>query len=255
MKKFISTAFLFAAVPLAGAAINFTAVGEYDAATGANVVDASATVLNVSTFTGLVQTAFADGTGGVINFDNSTGDSTGGTWAVSYNGGASELSFTLPTSGVAFDPASIGATAISGSGFFRLTGNGTSATSVNQLTFAAGSYLSSFGFTVLARNAAISDIYITGTYHDDTPFTLFNSLSPFSNEANSSAGETSTPDTFIGFTAADGKAIKTLTFRLPTSTYPVIDDFGFIVSPIPEASSALLVLLGAAGCAGIRRRA
>ena len=254
MKTFISTALLSAVVPMAGAAINFTAVSEYDAATGANAVDASATALNVSTFTGMVQTAFANGTGGVINFDNRTGDSTGSAWAVSYNGGASALNFTLPTTEVAFDAANVGVAPISGSGYFRLAGNG-GGTSSNQFTFAAGSYLSSFGFTFLARNAAVSDIQITGTYHDGTPFTLFDAASPFSNGENTSSGATSTPDTFIGFTAETGKAITSLTIRLPMATYPVMDDFGFIVSPIPEASSALLVLLGAAGCAGIRRRA
>lgn len=57
-------------------------------------------------------------------------------------------------------------------------------------------------------------------------------------------------DRFFGYTAPEGKAITQIVINGGDNL--VMDDFGFIASPIPEPSVALLGLAGAA--VGVMRR-
>ncbi len=235
-------------------AMSFVATPIYDATSNANVVDTSATTLDLATFKANVAAAYAAGIGGVVNFDGLPDVAT-----VQYNGvitttyGAGPATITIGTSaGQVLMNATpgIGATPISGEAYFRL-GSGVTTT----FTFSAP--LSEFGLTLLARNAAKTGISVNGTYSDGTSFSAISGLGILANTAtgipNYIDSPNSSPDTFVGFTAAAGKAISTISINAPNGSNLIMDDLGFILSPIPEPS---VCLLGAVGVGGflIRRR-
>jgi len=234
-------------VPLAHGAISFTAVGVYDAGTNGNVVDASQTALTAAAHGSNVATAFANGTGGVVNFDNGTGG-TNGTWNIAYGSGQT---LSIGTSGgqlnmLASDVALIKATPISGNAYYRLGGTTTT------LSFGS-TLLSEFGLTLLARNTTRALNSIIVTLSDGSTATI-NGVSLTANTVQDSTdyltASGSGIDRFFGYTAPEGKAITQIVINGGDNL--VMDDFGFITSPIPEPSVALL---GVAGMAvGVMRR-
>lgn len=236
-------------VPLAHGAISFTAVGVYDAGTNGNVVDASQTALTAAAHGSNVAAAFANGTGGVVNFDNGTGSS--GNWTVAYGAG---LSLDVVVTGgqlnmLTSDVALIKATPISGNAYYRM--GGTSTTLAFNSTF-----LSEFGLTLLARSTDRNLGSIVVTLSDGSTATVSgssnvtltaNTVTASSNYLTESG---SGVDRFFGYKAPDGKAITQIVVNGVDNL--VMDDFGFITSPIPEPSVALL---GVAGMAvGVMRR-
>lgn len=256
MKTLSSVLFaLSAGIPLSQAAIVATAVRTYDSGTNANSVDNSATALNAATFTSNVATAFDAGTGGVVTFDGLTGLNDG-PWTISYGSGKTLSSTNTNGPRVLMDAvAAIKATPISGDGYLRLTGD-----LITTLDFTANP-LSEFGFTLLARSTARSLDGITVTYTDGTTASVIGSTALGANTVTTTANyldsPTSGPDIFFGFQAATGKAIRTISIDAGATDGGnlILDDFGFIVSPIPEPSSAAIALLGATGLLVRRRRA
>ncbi len=231
---------------LASAVVTVTAVGVYDSTSNGNAVEASA----VGDYTALragFESAFVAGTGGIINFDNNTGTSSG-LITVTYGGGSLNIGRVNDGSGILMNSvATIQATPISGSSYYRLGGN------PNGFNFSTP--LSSFGFTVLSRSTA-RNISVTVTYSDLTTYNLISAYSVGKNTAITGTpapadylvSDASGPDTFFGFQAPEGKYITSITI---SGDNPVIDDFGFVTVPEPSVS-----LLGIAGLAGflIRRR-
>ncbi|MGE9269127.1 MAG: MYXO-CTERM sorting domain-containing protein [Verrucomicrobiales bacterium] len=240
--------------PASAAVVNLTAVQTYDETSNANVVDASGTVLSAAAYTTLVASAFTAGTGGVVDFERAGGVTDDGDagWNVSYNGGANTLNVVTggggTRSGISMDAVNaIGATPISGGEYYRLfNGPGTILNFDNV-------YLDSFGLTILARSSARS-VTISGVYHDDTTFSVISNYSVGANTASPSSyldSPSSGPDTFFGFQAEAGKAIKQIT--ISGSEFMVMDDFAFVTSPIPEPSALVLSLLSLSAL-GRRRR-
>jgi len=241
-----------------------TAVKDYDSTTNANVVDSSAsslpngtTLMSVGAFKTLVSTAYDSGIGGVATFDGLTG-ANNLEWSVSYGSGktlAVVPGFTGMQVNMA-DLATIAATPISGDGYYRLTGSNPNVLSFNN------NPLSAFGFTILARSSTRTLESLVVTYHDGTTENVIAGGS-VSIVANTATGVTnyldspsSGPDIFFGFQAPEGKAITSVAIDATTLNGGnlVIDDFGFIVSPIPEPSAAVLAMTGLVAAALRRRR-
>jgi len=242
-----------------------TLVGTYDPGSDANDADRSATfgsgsvagitsanVLTLGTFQGLVSTAFTNGNGGVIDFegvgDSLTVTNSSTTFATSSFGGRT-LSFdnTTNTSSnqMTFGAANTASHRIAISGD-NVTGG------VQNLNFESfsltggdpGDLLTHFGMTVLQRNQPLN-INVTATFSDDSTLTF----TQFS-LADSDNGPDNVDDTFFGFVAPDGLSIKSV--ELASSQFTSYDDIGFIVTPVPEAST--VALLGLCGIALILRR-
>lgn len=259
MKMLAAALATFPLIGSAGAAIVLTAATEYDAATNANVVDGSATSLTLATFKTDLAAAVLAGTGGVVTFDGlaSPTANNNGNWTITY--GNSQTLNVTPSSTlmrVQMDAVSgIAATPISGNSYYRLTGTG-----ANLLTFSAGSYLSEFGLTILARNNERGLDNIRVTFTDGTTATVIGSTALAANTANGISNyidsPESGPDLFFGYVAPDGKAIQSISIDASdlNGGNLVIDDFGFIVSPIPEPSAAFLATAGIFGCLVRRRR-
>jgi len=242
-----------------------TLVGTYDPGSDANDADRSATfgsgsvagitaanVLDLATFQGLVSTAFTNGNGGVIDFehvdDSLTVTNSSTTFATSSFGGRT-LSFdnTTNTSSnqMTFGAASTTSHRIAISGD-NVTGG---VISPNFESFSltggnSGDRLTHFGITILQRNQPISATFIA-TFSDDSTLT-FNTVS----FTDSDSGPDNIHDTFFGFVAPDGLSIKSV--DLGTTQFTSYDDIGFIVTPVPEAST--VALLGLCGIALILRR-
>lgn len=232
-------------------AVAVTTNGIYDAAGGGNV-DSSATISpnDVATFTTLVAAANTAGFGGVIHFDLGA-NTAGTTLEASYASAAKTLNISTAPG---FNIQTISsATVLSGMGMVLPV---TDSATDDNATMTFGSItnglaleaVTQVGFTILSRAA-------TG-YPQDITVTAF-----FSNGTNSvvvsNIGNTvGTDDTFFGFTAPTGFAITSILFNPANDTLdsrPVIDDFGFITSVVPEPSTALLGC-GAVLMALVRRR-
>ena len=248
--KTLRVALLFPALlPLAHGAISFTAVGVYDDVTNGNVVDQSQTTLTAAVHGANVLAAFGNGTGGVVNFDNGTGG-TNGTWNIAYGSGKTLVVGTSAgqVNMLTSDVALIKATPISGNSYYRLGGTTTT------LSFGT-TLLSEFGLTLLARNTTRTLNNITVTLSDGTTATIAG-VSLTANTVQSSSDylteSGSGIDRFFGYTAPEGKAITQIVINGGDNL--VMDDFGFVTSPIviPEPSVALLAVAGAA--VGITRR-
>lgn len=240
------------------AAILTTASGVYDEqATQLNQVDQTATtptsgsisLINLAQFKSDIATAFAQGLGGVIHFDDVAGPLAMQTEIqVSYASGLK----TLVVSGTGYQMdmaalAAVGAQPISGSNYLRSN----NATGIQLYSFDTG--LSAVGVTVLARNAA-RNITAVVTYDDNTTGTL----GPFTvNAASNPLSASASPDTFFGFSAPTGKLITSLQLSAGTNNFFVIDDLAFITpTPIPEPSTVALLGLAGMGLVGacVRRK-
>jgi hypothetical protein len=249
--SFLSMAIAAAMSPVASAAIITNTSGVYDEQiTQANAVDATATtptsgsptLVPLSTFTTDVATAFAAGTGGVINFDDvTTAVSSDTTISAKYGPG---FNSTLNVSGASYQvdmsqAVAIGATPISGAIYLR---NGSS---TGNQSYAFDQLIKEVGVTVLARSVSRS-ITATVTYDDATSA----AIGPFTVAANTGSGATSAPDTFFGFAAPSGKSITKLTLAAGANNFFVVDDLGFITVPEP----ASMGMLGVAAMAMLVRR-
>jgi len=185
-----------------------------------NTVDKSATddgnanQVSLATFKTDIATAFAEGRGGVINFDDGE-KSNISTLIATYGPGGSK-SVTITSSGALSFNKQVGVrTPISGE-LHLSKGDNTNW----LLSFGSESNVTQVGATVLSRSGSAT-VSITGkvTYNDATTTTAAASVSGVSN---------GTDDTFYGFKAPAGKTIVSLAFT--TTSFRSIDDLAFIAS-------------------------
>ena len=219
-------------------AVVVTTDGIYDPPSGNNV-DSSATISpnDVATFTTLVAAANTAGFGGVIHFDLMV-NTSGNTLEASYASAAKTLNISTAPG---FNIQTItSATTLSGMGMVLPV---TDSATDDNATITFGSItnglaleaVTQVGFTILSRAATgyPQDITVTAFYSNGTSTVIT------SNIGNVAAAD----DTFYGFTAPTGFAITSILFNPANDTLdarPVIDDFGFITSVVPEPSTALL---------------
>ena len=233
-----------------------TLVGTYDPTGDANDADRSATflsgsvpgitaanVLDLATFQTAVSTAFTNGNCGVIDFEGGSDSITSGDTFTTSSFGGRTLSFTNATNDLSIVGGSGGRVPISGSNV--IGGN-------RDLNFSSflltggdpGDRLTHFGMTILQRNQGVqSDV--TATFSDGSTLT-FNTLSFRDSDDFPANAE----DAFVGFVAPDGLSITNVLFD--GDNFTSYDDIGFIVTPVPEAST--VALLGLCGIALILRR-
>jgi hypothetical protein len=241
------------------AALVMTASGVYDEqvvrtntieTTATPTVNGAGTVsfVTLSDFKTRITNAFANGTGGVINFDGfASAQPLTNEMQVSYGIGKT-LSVTTTGNNYQIDMGAlttINATPISGDNYLR------SATAIHIYNFATP--LNDLGFTILGRNATRS-VAVSLGYSDGSSVLLNNATIAAS--AQTAYNNSSLGDTFFGFTAPAGKAITSLTLTpTPSGDFFVLDDIGFVASAIPEPSTLTLgAMLFAGGCWFCQRR-
>ncbi|MEX2607047.1 MAG: PEP-CTERM sorting domain-containing protein [Kiritimatiellia bacterium] len=224
----------------------------------ANTVDDSETTYTAANMQADITANFANGLGGVINFDNDPDDAldTAGTVVTSYG---TDKTLTLSTASVTFatglgtagsrTPISGDATA---SHMLSVQGVATVDLTLSGSGLLPGEVVSAFGFTVLSRTTS------GGLPRLGTLTVTYSDLSTASSDF-SYAGAAGTNDTFVGYSAPSGLGISSFTLDLnrdytPASgdSFTSIDDFGFVT--IPEPSSILLLGLGLASALFLRRR-
>lgn len=206
------------------------------------------THVSLATFKTDVSTAFTNNTGGVINFDdvtnNTSWDSISATYGASH---ASTLNITPDgVVDVGYQIAFIAAvgTPISGANYLRDVPPGGGTNPTQTFNFSIG--LSELGYTVLARNAS-RDVTATLTYSDASTGVF----GPYTVVTNTGSGDTSSPDTFFGFAAPSGLTITQLVISAPTSEFFAIDDLAFVA--VPEPSIFAMALGGFGILIGLQR--
>ncbi len=265
-----SSIFSIALLPFVGAplasAVTLATVGVYDATTNANVADATApgSAASLSSFTTSVATAYANGFGGVANFDAGT-FSPDSILNLTYASGVKTLRIT---SSVALNTSTLvdtsSAIALSGA---NVVNRATGASSDTTFTFgpitggALDEYVTSFAFTILARNTYTTSGSAGGTAEPKT----FTATAYFTDGTSAAASDAISPnrggdDTFYSFEAPAGHSILRVEVDAVSNGtspryQPLFDDLAFITAAgvVPEPSSVLL-LAGGAVAAGLRRR-
>jgi hypothetical protein len=240
------------------ASASIPAVATYDAATNANAVDANANgnaialtgSADYAGFTAAVAAAFANGTGGVANFDTVAANTTitaADTLDVTFAGKTLPIARSRDMRVASYGSA----TAISGSNQFDLPDLQENTQSFT-LTFGpiaggnpAGEGITAIGFTANSRNGFTPTVDMQVTYDDaTTSATLSDALT----------GTAAADDTFFGFVAPAGRTISSLTVTR-TARVP-FDDLGFITNgtPVPEPAAAGLIVIAGGALVGRRRR-
>jgi hypothetical protein len=236
----------------------FAASGVYDSTSNVNVVEANANG-NPITATGPtdllgfatnVTTAFAQGHGGVIDFDTPLVTVTvpTDTFQFTFAGGTKSVTATPDRN---MRTATYGsATAISGANQIDLP-DAIENTQTFVLTFGAivggeaGEVIRAVGLTANSRNSLTPTVSMSVGYSDGT------TSATLSDALLAGAGA---DDTFYGFVAPDGKGITSLTV---TRTLRVpFDDLAFITSSppaVPEPGTAAVGGIGALALLGRRR--
>ncbi|MEM9914254.1 MAG: PEP-CTERM sorting domain-containing protein [Planctomycetota bacterium] len=221
--------------------------GEYDSATtNANQVDVSATSdanpneLSLATFTTLVETAFANQTGGVVTFDNA-GDSLGSI------GITEDLVFADNSVLASFSRVNSQQIQSGGGGRTPISGNsGVGGATSYAFDFDEADEITAVGLTILSRSGNGSgNASVVATFLDASGGGV-QTVTATSNLADSNGGD----DTFFGFSAPDGLFLTRLDISTPYFTYT--DDLA-VVTPIPEPGALSLVGLGLLTIARCRR--
>jgi hypothetical protein len=255
--------------------VTFTTVGIYDEnTTQANAVDTNASGNNLASllstdyagFSALIATEFANGDGGIINFDLPNGSNANltnstDTIAASFAGGTKTLNITPSTnnSGGNFNYTTFSTlTPISDSrGMIPTSGEHSTATR-QRMTFNSITGGDPFegvvqvGFTVLSRTIASSTV-TAWAFTDGLTDTNDAFASISSSIANSQGGD----DTFFSFVAPTNKAITGVLVQYGTATTGdtryALDDFAFVTAVIPEPGS-IAALAAGLGLLALRRR-
>jgi len=210
----------------------------------ANVGNAS--FVTLSSMNSLIATAFANDTGGVINFDPANG------WTTTP---VSSINLTYGTSQANSLTMSLGPSAAGLTGFASSTGSGTTAVSgANYLAFSGGSGtppldatlnfsqgLSDFGITQLARSGDRT-LTLSFTLQDNTVVTY----------APDTVLSGSTTVNFYGYQAPVNDPIKSVTLTCSQGFFRM-DDLAFVVAPEP-GTMALVGMGGLGMLFALRRR-
>lgn len=220
--------------------------GTFLSATGSA---SAANVVDVTTFTTSVATAFGNGTGGVISFD-AIGDAidvSGTTLTTSVFGGAT-LTMNAPDSG---GTALLGAG--SGSGGRLPTSGQTGSTDGGRLGQTGGRdfVFDSFVFSGAAGGTKVTSFGATlvhrqhnGSWNATATFSDGSTL-VFNDVAFAETDTANTLDTFFGAVAPTDTWITSFIIETTTaSSNTWLDDVGFTTAVVPEPSSIALVGLG-----------
>ena len=234
-----------------------TTVGVYDEnVTATNTVDRNSASpnqnLTVSAFTSLVASAFANNTGGVVNFDSlALNESLVGTnRQATFTYGADQSRSLLVTVPTSFTGPIFGDSAST-----PISGNRQLSTSSGfKFSLNFDKPLSAFGITVLDREATTGSrgLPLTFTLQSGAIVTLSDNVG-----ANGPAG-VANDDTFFGYQAPAGNPIVSAFFN--AGNFQRYDDLGFITTEtatiaVPEPASLGLAAAGGLMLLGRRRRA
>ncbi|ARN56279.1 PEP-CTERM sorting domain-containing protein [Sedimentisphaera salicampi] len=200
-------------------------------------------ILTLQQFKPMVEQAFTNGRGGVVNFDHEGTIADASSFDVKFDGG--DKQFTVTATGDAagtfkFDETGGDRTPISGAD--RLQGNQPS------LDFDFSDYIGmesderikAIGWTILGRsnwgsaNWRVIARYTNGT--DTGSSSTFRTI-------NMSSGDT-TQDSFSGIVAPDGYWITGMRVHSDQDAWSAHDDFAFVTVPEP----ATLAIFGLGGC-------
>lgn len=206
-------------------------------APGPNLVEKSATALTLATFQTAVATAWSNNLGGVMNFPTTITPNTNtlrgnyGTNGYRLQIGSSVTMQNITTSATSFTPASSpnATTSSANQSNYTLT---LSLIDTNTGLPAVDQVIKQIGFVALSRGTVSAnyplDLRVTVTFSDDSTQVV---TAPI---ANGSAAD----DTFFGFSAGSGLAIKSVRLQTfaqntenPVADRIAWDDFGFVAGP------------------------
>jgi len=215
----------------AAASITVVATGSINGNTK-TITEATGNSMNATTFASSVETAFANDTGGVWNFDGPNfGVNVGETITLNYGASQTNSEVLTLSSGNNINQGNVAGEATSGSTELGLGGD------ASTRTFTLSTPLSSVGIFSLNRADSSRTSVLSVTFLDDST----------ASTSGANAGATY----FQELSATGTNYIKS--FSLTQSNFVRYDDLGFVAA-VPEPSTAAFVTGGVGMLALLRRR-
>lgn len=234
------TANVFAANPTTVGVINPTPGGQTIQDSPNNVGNLD--FLTQSGMSSLMTTAFANDTGGVVNFDTANGWVAGNMTSATVSYGTSQsqlLTFSRTDSANNFGPTSGGGTTqTSGDLYLGFGGSGSPIT----LSFSQG--LSAWGITELDRFAS-RDVTLSFTLADTSVIT-------YALQNQDPSGNNTGALNWYGIQVNNANPITSVT--ITANGFTRYDDMAFVVATVPEPSTLALAGMGGLALLGLLRR-